>query len=377
MHSGHDNILSKTMQTQSDIVNSIPPEWLPFIDVSLLRSTLEITIDTTIIETILNGLQYCSPLRIVATINLPNVNVQQSDDTHLLSQYIPGIDMRPLTIQGVLIFDTSLFNEWTIFSEDFLTKFYRFKSDEKQKLHCLVNTLGQLDYHDHNVHLLKDNAFFMAFPNIVWNPLSTIIAFTDGGCSKNGKVGARASYATMITGGQFGNSVVSGEVYPNAYKFIDVKNPHIGIMHDVKIQIAPSNNRGELLGIVYALLALLKGCAIGNVEIISDSKISVNTLSTWLPNRIKKGTSHEMKNLDLLMISWELLASLRKQCKSVIFTHTNSHTRQPPISAPSRERYIWKGNDMVDKYAAIPLHTVPPNYSVKVSNAIDILYSLQ
>jgi len=194
---------------------------------------------------------------------------------------------------------------------------------------------------------------------INWNVNAGCIAFTDGACSSNGKPGARASFAAVITGGQFGAAVVRGMVCSTEYTFVDDEDLSRGIKTTAR-RAHPSNNRGELLGIIYALLGLIRGCALGITEIITDSKICVDTLLSWLPTRIKKGTDHELKNHDLIMIAWRLLSKLRCQASHVILTHTRSHQRKPPASAPVRVRFVHRGNEIADEHAGEALRISSP-----------------
>jgi ribonuclease HI len=206
--------------------------------------------------------------------------------------------------------------------------------------------------------------------------LAPAFAFTDGSCPLNGRPGARASFAALVTGGQFGAAaIVRGEVRPTEYAFVDEGDPERGI-RATQAPATPSNNRGELLGIVYAFLALLLGRAVGRVEVISDSEISVNTLLNWLPARLKKGTERELKNYDLVMIAWRLLDLLRAQATEVVLTHTRSHQKAPPASAPSRERFIHRGNAMADEHAALALKGGAPDYLVEVLDAPAVLRAL-
>jgi ribonuclease HI len=180
------------------------------------------------------------------------------------------------------------------------------------------------------------------------------VAFTDGACSLNGKPGASAAFAALVTGAQFGATVVRGRVSPTEYALIDEERPERGVRAG-GAAVAPSNNRGELLGIIYALLALLRGRAIGRVELVSDSKVSVNTLLEWLPARLEKKTERELKNYDLVMIAWRLLGRLRGQAAAVVLTHTRSHQPPPPAAAPIRERLVHRGNAVADEHAGLAL----------------------
>lgn len=201
---------------------------------------------------------------------------------------------------------------------------------------------------------------------IVWDALSPAVAFSDGACTRNGKPGARASFAALVTGAQFGAAVVRGVVCPAEYAFVDEDAPERGV-RATEVFAAPSNNRGELLGVIHALLAFLRGGAVGPVELVSDSAISLNTLLDWLPVRLRKGTERELKNFDLVMLAWRLLELLRGRAASVTLTHTRSHQKPPPATARVRERFVHRGNAMADEHATLALKN--ENYDVDVLNA--------
>jgi len=316
----------------------------------------------------------------------------------------PSGDPRPWAVQGVLKFNDSLMvrrgaghhdvAEWRPFIEDLLRRFCIERAEAGARIHFLLWGPGARVYaplarhHNHAArewadplvengacpHFEEVNAALAASgrPPIVWDSLAPVIAFSDGACSRNGKPGARAAFAALITGAQFGATVIRGEVSPTEYAFIDERDPERGICTLQRAAI-PSNNRGELLGIIYAFLALLRGRALGAVEVVSDSKISINTLEVWLPARLKNKTSQGLKNYDLVMIAWRLLGMLRLQAATVTLTHTRSHQKPPLSTAPSRERLIWKGNDAVDQHAGVPLTTPVAAHTIEVLSALAIL----
>ena len=203
---------------------------------------------------------------------------------------------------------------------------------------------------------------------IVWDNRSPAIAFSDGSCPRNGAPDARASFAAIITGGHFGACIVRGEVQPFTYEFVDDDNPERGVQA-TGTPAVPTNNRGELLGIIYCLLAALLGRAAGRFELISDSKISVQTLLEWLPGRRRKGTAHQLKNYDLVVLAERLLAQVRAATGAVALTHTRSHQREPAASASARERFVWRGNDLADKHAEAVLANDDTKFVVEVINA--------
>lgn len=174
---------------------------------------------------------------------------------------------------------------------------------------------------------------------------SKTFAFTDGACSQNGKPGAKAAFASLIINPSAGKGFsVKGPVASATYLLNDK------IEGDVSKPVQPSNNRGELLGIIYAMHSLIQTNVEGCVEIVSDSRISIMTLTTWLPARQKKNTVHELKNTDLVLIAAKLLDQLRLQC-TVTFRHVNSH-KTAPVGKGDFEMFLWSGNDAVDRLAS-------------------------
>ena len=169
--------------------------------------------------------------------------------------------------------------------------------------------------------------------------------FTDGACSKNGKKDAQASYSAVLYHGSTFMVAASGLVEP--YKYIDK------CAVDKNQPITPSNNRGEILGVIHGILVLLDIAKLEDdvheFEIVSDSKITINTLAEWLPNRRAAGTAHKLLNMDLLEIAEKYLAELRTYGK-VVFTHVHSHVKEPDGSNV-RARFLWLGNDLADKAA--------------------------
>ena len=193
-------------------------------------------------------------------------------------------------------------------------------------------------------------------------------AFTDGACAANGRPGAVAGYSAVIctwvlpadAGKTYRAKAIRGGVSPTTYALIDPADPSRGFEPAAAGMpaVAPSNNRGELLGIATALLAILQaGSAgkIGPVEIVSDSDISIKTLLDWYPKRLAKKTTNALKNLDLVEIAWALLGVLRTRAESVTLTHVRSHQRAPAANRPVRERFFHGGNAEADRHAGLAI----------------------
>jgi ribonuclease HI len=183
-----------------------------------------------------------------------------------------------------------------------------------------------------------------------------IYAFFDGACTGNGRVHAKAGFGTIfkkITSSE--HQVIhymNGPVEPLKYEFVDFTQPTKGLQTKNE-RVKPSNNRGEYLGFIWSLINILKfyDSLQGRppVTIVSDSLLCIKTMNDWLPNRRKKNTLHELKNLDLVLITERLLNQLQS-LTTVVLRHVRSHREQP--SEKYGYSYIcWKGNDQADRLA--------------------------
>lgn len=197
--------------------------------------------------------------------------------------------------------------------------------------------------------------------------------FSDGGCINNGKKNAKASFCSVFIDGKE-KQVVKDLVKPYKYYLNDEnivfgENGEINsigselpiLLVDESIKIAPSNNRGELLGIIYSLSQLLNRCLCedvnkNTVEIYTDSLICVNTFNKWLPDRKKNNTAHELKNYDLIIIAEFFLDEITKKYKSVNIIHIKSHQPRPHENEGTRKLFIWLGNQFADKHCSILLN---------------------
>lgn len=170
-----------------------------------------------------------------------------------------------------------------------------------------------------------------------------MLVFTDGGCIKNGKKNAKASYAVYMN-----NTIIRGHVMPYEY------------VYDGKLicnttEVTPSNNRGELLALIHAFIEILKECKnsidkSNDYVVYSDSQICVKTINEWYPNRLKKGAIHEFKNLDLIKILMDLFNHIKSIC-NIKVEHTRSHQKIHTDTTLEQKKIIG-GNNIVDKYAS-------------------------
>ena len=166
------------------------------------------------------------------------------------------------------------------------------------------------------------------------------VAF-DGGCVRNGSSNAIASF------GVYSSDIrLSGRVDPKTYYLSE------DILTSRGPRVTPTNNRGEYLGLIHALLHLLplRG---EKICLVSDSTLVIRTMTEWLPKWKTQGIVDQKKNPDLVKIADSLLRSVSLK-NEVEFMHVNSHTK-PPTDTQSRAYTLWYHNDQADKLASAAL----------------------
>jgi ribonuclease HI len=134
-----------------------------------------------------------------------------------------------------------------------------------------------------------------------------ILVFTDGACIKNGKPGARASYAVYF--------------------------PEIPHLTEAALLDGPkqSNNRAEYMGVIRAMEIYLNLETSEDLHIYTDSMLLYNTVTKWMANWKRKGWkkaggSEEVLNLDLVLKLDELYDASR-----MTLHHIEAHTKNTDI----------------------------------------------
>jgi len=172
-------------------------------------------------------------------------------------------------------------------------------------------------------------------------PRKITVAF-DGGCIRNGKSNAKASYGVFLRTPE-GDQSISGVVNPCRYVYED---DHVSTQ--MWEPVAPTNNRGEFLGFITALWHVLEEND-ADITIVSDSTYCLKTMTDWLPKWKKKGTAGGRLNYDLISIVDILLAKVKKNNR-VTLKHINSHQKAPSDKS-SLAYELWFVNDSADKLA--------------------------
>lgn len=137
--------------------------------------------------------------------------------------------------------------------------------------------------------------------------------------------------------------------------------------HENNEVIHPSNQRGELMGIMNGLLnvAHLINSFVNNMEvkdaveklsslkiilnIISDSEYSINVITKWYYSWVAKKQLEGKKNLDIIHQIMDLNKMLEKYKIKIKYQHIRSHKAEPRQG--TYEWFLWYGNDVVDKLA--------------------------
>lgn len=180
-----------------------------------------------------------------------------------------------------------------------------------------------------------------------------IVAAADGACKANGAKHAKAGYGFVCKHGLQGLATAAGPVRDGEYRFVDPANPLAGIAPVLPAaggkRVAPTNNRGEYLAFCYLMLHIARMRQAAPVVVVLDSKLLIDTLEAWLPGWRKKGTLHEKKNVDLVLIADELLQLARRSAK-VNLVHIRSHRAPPPVEDTQNHLY-WSLNDQADRLA--------------------------
>lgn len=209
-------------------------------------------------------------------------------------------------------------------------------------------------------------------PAIKAKPAKRVVVFTDGGCKGNGKAHAKASYGVHFPvkfngedNGYVGN--ISGLV-PST-DILDVQN---GVLVQGKKKITPSNNRGELLGVIMALDAIIHNAPNGPWLVVMDSEYCMHIVNERIWKWHKKdSTFGEWANPDLVNILHKQLLKLKElrdtkpllqpaaathyakktpmdlKWDGLTVLHQDSHIDKAPTDP--FEYAIWEGNGVADK----------------------------
>ncbi len=215
--------------------------------------------------------------------------------------------------------------------------------------------------------------------------VAKIVVFTDGGCPKNGKKDAKAVYAAYFpkTFNEKANGVI-GEYSGNVP---DKEATSATVFDGPKTK--PTNNRGELLGIIAAFTVILTEYNKTKIKrpilLVTDSEICMGTINAWIWDWVKKQKDFSHKsNPDLIRVLYNQLLALRetvptdkllqssaKDCKNnaamdlewggLTVIHQNSHLAKKDIPERGTIEYeLYNGNQRADDLCNAQLSSQAP-----------------
>jgi ribonuclease HI len=215
-----------------------------------------------------------------------------------------------------------------------------------------------------NVIKFDINTFYPKFLEL---NKTTQYIYTDGACIGNGKAYATASFATIV-----GNTYFAASVNECSYKMEN----YIIIPNIAAPAVKPSNNRGELLGIIFGLLAVRHLLAASDrIVIYTDSNYALKTLLYYYPARISKGTQNQLLNPDLLEIGHKLLTEL--PCIELVHIKAHQTTTKCSMCNTCDDCINRLGNESADAYAGLILgqtSQVKPQYRRTINETLKKCY---
>lgn len=158
--------------------------------------------------------------------------------------------------------------------------------------------------------------------------------FTDGGCTNNGRKGARASYAYWL---------------PEHSKFSDARR--------VPDDQPQTNNRGELSAILEGIKSVQTNLPASEIDlqIYTDSQYSKNCLTVWIQGWVQRGwktaDGKDVSNRDLIEDASVRLTKFKSYAISYVAAHTG------------KDDDLSRNNDIVDRMASRVLN---PEEEVKI-----------
>jgi uracil-DNA glycosylase len=172
----------------------------------------------------------------------------------------------------------------------------------------------------------------MGLTPIDWDPLPTHVVYTDGACSNNGKgIFSSTGHATYFAKGPFANTVIYGKVPPAIIG---------GSM------VYGTNQRGEGLGIIYAIEEVVSMGIPANTTVVTDSDFWKKMMEDYMPAWDRKGIDFKSKkNPDLTTRLYAAVNNVER-LGTLSIIHVASHNKDP--NAPPEH---VAGNAVADDYA--------------------------
>jgi len=142
----------------------------------------------------------------------------------------------------------------------------------------------------------------------------TIIIYTDGACKNNGSKKGNVSAGIGVHFSQ---------------------NNHTQ-MNDISLKLTidnPTNNKAELIAILFALQECHKKGIKEKIVIYTDSQYSIDAITKWYDQWFKDGKLEQKKNVSFIQSIKTIMKLL-----NVSFIHVRSHTKKQDVHSLGNER---------------------------------------
>jgi len=157
--------------------------------------------------------------------------------------------------------------------------------------------------------------------------------FTDGACSSNGKVKAKAGFSVV-----FWNLPGSGSSEESDQPF--------GLAERVPDSEPQTNQRAELRGMVKAFEEIQRRQLKGTITIWTDSDYVKKCVTEWGPQWKARGwrrAANAKKPLEHLDLLKPMIEYYEQSQHFIRIQHVAAHTK--------KQEFPWTGNEMADRFA--------------------------
>lgn len=198
---------------------------------------------------------------------------------------------------------------------------------------------------EYNLEMNKFMNRFKIVNNIKHNNDKTLIWFTDGSCTGNGKNTAKGGFASICVNGYKANNIIYGKI----------DNHHV----------KASNIRAEGIAI-QTVLNELKKCINSNnwttAIIYSDSQFWEKMLYNYMPSWTA-GKFEQKANPDLTKSIYNIWKELQRSNKIIKVEHIYAHNKDnSATSSDPFKRYCHDNNELADILAGIAREL--PDYNI-------------
>lgn len=165
-------------------------------------------------------------------------------------------------------------------------------------------------------------------------PAKTILWFTDGSCTKNGKKNSSGGFAALCVLGYKGSLLIYGKVDDSKIKATNIRAEGIAILH-----------------ILDLLQDEIKSTNWNTAIIYSDSEFWIKMIYNYMP-KWKMDAFDKKANPDLTKKIWHMWNAILSSGKSIEIIHVFAHNKDNgATSTVPFKRFCHDNNELVDELA--------------------------